>query len=149
MTLAMLRRAATPVAAALVGSAITALLLVGRPQPVQAQAESAAAFIMGYVMRPTDANKSSLISGTTYHGVYTFEGAPVFVVQNKTSLYVVEVVKEGIRIMLEIPIDPTQFKEVIVLGDNLSFIVRYEKSLRVYTIDRRAHTVEAQETIKK
>ncbi len=145
MTVAMIRRAATPIAAALLGSAITALLLLGRPEAAMAQnpAVQAAAPVMlvSYALRQVDANSSSLVSRTDFQTLYKFERSPVFLVRNKTALTVAEVSQEGtLRKLGEIPLQP-DFKEVMILGDDQSFIVRHDRYIRVFKVDRKVGNV--------
>lgn len=145
MTVAMFRRAATPIAAALLGSAITALLILGRPDAAMAQnpvvQAAAPVMLVSYALRQVDANSSSLASRTDYQSLYKFERSPVFLVRNRTSLTVAEVTQQGtLRKLGEIPLQ-SDFKEVMILGDDQSFVVRHDRFLQVFKVDRRVGNV--------
>lgn len=141
MVPASLRRAATPALAAVLGAAIAAGFFATRPAPVTAQAETAIGnFFGGYLLNGLNSNKSGLTSASAYQMIYTFPGLPCFLIRNRDAIIVVEVEKDGIRKLGEIGIDPRYFKEVVVLGDNQSFVVRHEKYMQVYSLDRKAQT---------
>jgi hypothetical protein len=141
MVSASFRRAATPAVAAVLGALIAAGFFATRPAPVEAQSESAIAnFFGGYLLNGLNPKKSGLLSDSAYQMIYTFPGLPCFVIRNESALIVVEVEKDGIKNLGEIKIDPKTFKEVVVLGDNQSFVVRHAKYVQVYSLDRKAQT---------
>jgi len=141
MVSASFRRAATPAIAAVLGALIATGYFATRPAPVEAQSETAIVnFFGGYILNGLNPNRSGLLSDSAYQMVYTFPGLPCFVIRNRDALIVVEVEKDGIRHLGEIKIDPRSFKEVVVLGDNQSFVVRHEKYVQVYSLNRNAQT---------
>lgn len=136
MTNATLRRSILPLSAALLlGALISGLAL--RPQQATAQNASLLAPqpTSKLQMRRFRANSDRVLSEKGFERVIPFENMPVFIAIDEKQIAVVEVAEDEVRILRSID-KPREFKEVILLGDGRTFLVRSSKTLVAHTVDQ-------------
>jgi hypothetical protein len=136
MTNATLRRSILPLSAALLlGALISGLAL--RPESATAQNASLLAPqpTSKLQMRRFRNNADRVVSEKGFEQIIPFENMPVFIAIDEKKIAVVEIAENEVRILRSID-KPKEFKEVILLGDGRSFLVRTPKTVAVFTVDQ-------------
>lgn len=140
-----------PVVAALVAGSVLGTAALLRPPQAQAQsgvAEGLTAVAVTYGLK-TFAPEMSVMSSpqSEWQDILPIPDTPIFLIQNKSNLYVVQVTEKGLNEMRQIRL-AEDFQRVVLLGDGVSFIVRNKKTATVYSITKDMKVIKQPPTAK-
>lgn len=132
-------RATLPVLAiALFAAGLLSGAFLFRPQPAQAQVAEkiAEAVVVDYALSAFDPGAHRLESrASDFQDLWVVPNMPVFLVRNEVAVTIAQVTDKGIRKLAEIP-NMKNFKSLTFLDDGRTFIIRNDRFVRVYAIDK-------------